>query len=164
MNVSLASITDGTSNTAAVSESLVNDGAGNSPDGRRNLNYTNSGLVEAIDVPALAVVQDGLAGPINWQPWSYYKGLSWAYTDAWQKHVYAHLLPPNVPPIITYYTDTFRCCEGDGAMNPTSNHPGGVNVSFMDGSVHFIKNSVNLQAWWFLGTRGRGEIISADQY
>ena len=34
-------------------------------------------------------------------------------------------------------------------MNPTSNHPGGVNVSFMDGSVQFIKNSVNLQTWWF---------------
>ena len=68
VNVSLASITDGTSNTAAVSESLVNDGAGNSPDGRRNLNYTNSGLVEAIDVPALAVVQDGLAGPLTGSP------------------------------------------------------------------------------------------------
>jgi prepilin-type N-terminal cleavage/methylation domain-containing protein/prepilin-type processing-associated H-X9-DG protein len=164
VNVTLASITDGTSNTAAISESLVNDGSGNSPDGRRNLNYTNSGLVEAIDVPALAVVQDGLAGPINWQPWSIYKGLTWAYTDAWEKHVYAHLLPPNSAPIITYYTDTFRCCEGDGAMNPTSNHPGGVNVSFMDGSVHFIKNTINLQAWWFMGTRGRGEIISSDQY
>jgi prepilin-type N-terminal cleavage/methylation domain-containing protein/prepilin-type processing-associated H-X9-DG protein len=164
VNVNLASITDGTSNTAAVSESLTNDGSGNSNDPRRNLNYTNSGLVEAINVPALAVVQDGLAGPVNWQPWSIYKGLTWAYTDAWEKHVYAHLLPPNSAPIITYYTDTFRCCEGDGAMNPTSNHPGGVNVSFMDGSVHFIKNTVNLQTWWFMGTRNRGEIISADTY
>jgi prepilin-type processing-associated H-X9-DG protein len=164
VNVTLASITDGTSNTAAVSESLVNDGSGNSPDPRRNLNCTNSALVEAIDVPALAVVQDGLAGPINWQPWSIYKGFTWAYTDAWERHVYAHLLPPNSAPINTYYSDTFRCQEGDSGMNPTSNHPGGVNVSFMDGSVHFIKNSINLQAWWFMGTRGRGEIISSDTY
>ena len=36
-NVTLASITDGTSNTAAVSESLINDGKGNSTDRRRNL-------------------------------------------------------------------------------------------------------------------------------
>ncbi len=167
VTVTLASITDGTSNTAAVSESLVNDGSGNSPDPRRNLNYTNSGLIDAQyypSVPALAVVQDGLAGPINWQPWSIYKGLTWAYTDAWERHVYAHLFPPNVPPINTYASDTFRCEEGDSGMNPTSNHPGGVNVSFMDGSVHFIKNSINLQTWWFMGTRGRGEVFSADSY
>ncbi len=164
ITVSLASITDGLSNTAAVSESLTNDGSGNSADRRRNLNYTSSKLVEAIDVSALAVVQDGLAGPINWPPWSYFKGLTWAYTDTWEKHVYAHLLPPNSAPIIVYNTDTFVCQEGDGAMNPTSNHPGGVNVSFMDGSVHFIKNTVNLQTWWFMGTRGRGEIISSDTY
>ena len=167
LSVTLASITDGTSNTAAVSESLVNDGSGNSPDGRRNLNYTNSGLIDAYyypSVPALAVVQDGLSGPMNWQPWSIYKGLTWAYTDSWERHVYAHLFPPNVPPINTYSSDTFRCQEGDSGMNPTSNHPGGVNVSFMDGSVHFIKNSVSLQTWWFMGTRGRGEIISSDTY
>jgi prepilin-type N-terminal cleavage/methylation domain-containing protein/prepilin-type processing-associated H-X9-DG protein len=166
VNVTIAGITDGTSNTAAVSESLVNDGSGLSGDLRRTLNYTNSGLVEATDVPIMAVVQDGLApgAAINWQSWSYYKGLTWAYTDSWERHVYAHVFPPNGPNITTYYTNTFRCQEGDSAMNPTANHGGGVNVSMMDGSVRFVKNSVNLQAWWAMGTRGRGEIISADSY
>ena len=162
VTVNLSSITDGTSNTAAVSESLVNDGTGYSNDKRRLLNYTNAALVEQTDVPALLVVQDGLANAVNWQSWSVYKGQTWSYTDAWQRHVYAHLLPPNAAPVTTYYTNTFRCSEGDSAMNPTSNHPGGVNVALMDGSVRFIKNSVNLQTWWALGTRGRGEIISGD--
>ena len=167
VTVSLASITDGTSNTAAISESLVNDGSGNSSDPRRNLYYTSSGLIDAQNNPsvsALAVVQDGLANPIEYAPWSYFKGLTWAYTDAWERHVYAHLFPPNTKPIDTYHTNTFRCSEGDSGMCPTSNHPGGVNVSFMDGSVHFVKNSVNLQPWWFMGTRGRGEIVSSDSY
>ena len=84
LTVKFASITDGTSNTAAVSESLVNDGSGNANDVRRLLGYTNSALVEQIDVPALLVVQDALSNFVNWQPWSIYKGLSWAYTDAWE--------------------------------------------------------------------------------
>ena len=41
---------------------------------------------------------------------------------------------------------------------------GGVNVCFADGSVHFVKSSVSLQAWWGLGTRNGGEVISSDQY
>jgi prepilin-type N-terminal cleavage/methylation domain-containing protein/prepilin-type processing-associated H-X9-DG protein len=164
VSVTLASITDGTSNTAAISESLINDGSGNASDKKRNVGYTPSGLVEQMDVPALLVVQDGLANWTNYTYWSAVKGLTWSYTDAWEKHVYAHMLPPNSAPIATYYSQTFRCNEGDGALNPTSNHPGGVNVAFMDGSVHFIKNSINLQTWWFMGTRGRGEIISSDSY
>jgi prepilin-type N-terminal cleavage/methylation domain-containing protein/prepilin-type processing-associated H-X9-DG protein len=164
ITVSLASITDGTSNTAAVSESLVNDGSGNSNDPRRNLNYTDSAIVEKPNAPALAVVQDAQAGVTNWQAWSIFKGHTWAYSDSWQRHVYAHVLPPNMPNVTTYSTNTFRCQEGDSAMNPSSNHPGGVNVGFMDGSVRFIKNSVGLPAWWALGTRNKGEIISADAY
>ena len=46
----------------------------------------------------------------------------------------------------------------------TSNHSGGVNVGFSDGSVRFIKDSVNLVAWWALGSRGNGEVVSSDAY
>jgi prepilin-type N-terminal cleavage/methylation domain-containing protein/prepilin-type processing-associated H-X9-DG protein len=48
--------------------------------------------------------------------------------------------------------------------NATSNHPGGCNVLFTDGSVKFIKNTINLQTWWSLGTRAGGEVLSADSY
>jgi prepilin-type processing-associated H-X9-DG protein len=51
-----------------------------------------------------------------------------------------------------------------GSATANSLHPGGVNVCFCDGSVHFIKNSVTLQTWWGLGTRNGGEVISSDQY
>ena len=45
-----------------------------------------------------------------------------------------------------------------------SNHPGGVNFAFADGSVKFIKQTVNDVAWQGLGTRAGGEVISADTY
>jgi prepilin-type processing-associated H-X9-DG protein len=43
-------------------------------------------------------------------------------------------------------------------------HPGGVNFAMADGSVRFIKNSVNLSAYRALGTRNLGEVISSDAY
>jgi hypothetical protein len=33
-----------------------------------------------------------------------------------------------------------------------------------DGSVKFIKSSINQFTWWSLGTRANGEVISSDQY
>jgi prepilin-type N-terminal cleavage/methylation domain-containing protein/prepilin-type processing-associated H-X9-DG protein len=43
-------------------------------------------------------------------------------------------------------------------------HPGGVNFAFADGSVKFLKESINLATYRALGTRALGEVISADQY
>jgi prepilin-type processing-associated H-X9-DG protein len=50
------------------------------------------------------------------------------------------------------------------AFPPGSNHPGGVNMCFADGSVKFIKNTINLQTWWAIGTRNGGEVVGSDQY
>jgi len=51
-----------------------------------------------------------------------------------------------------------------GSASANSLHSGGVNLCFADGSVHFIKGSISLQAWWGLGTKSGGEVISSDQY
>jgi prepilin-type processing-associated H-X9-DG protein len=51
-----------------------------------------------------------------------------------------------------------------GSAPPSSFHAGGVNEAFADGSVHFIKNTVSPQAWWAIGSRNGGEVISSDQY
>ncbi len=51
-----------------------------------------------------------------------------------------------------------------GLVSATSNHPGGVNVGFTDGSVKFIKDTISYQTWWALGTRNQGEVVSSDAY
>jgi prepilin-type N-terminal cleavage/methylation domain-containing protein/prepilin-type processing-associated H-X9-DG protein len=45
-----------------------------------------------------------------------------------------------------------------------SRHPGGANFLFADGSVHFLKSTINPLPWRALATRAGGEVISSDQY
>ena len=47
-------------------------------------------------------------------------------------------------------------------VNASSNHPGGVNVLFMDGSVRFIKSSVNYLPWYAIATPDNNETFSSD--
>ncbi len=44
-----------------------------------------------------------------------------------------------------------------GTSNATSLHPGGVNLTMADGSVRFVKEQVNLNTWWAVGTRNGNE-------
>jgi prepilin-type processing-associated H-X9-DG protein len=58
--------------------------------------------------------------------------------------------PPNSP---LGHTDEFYAL-----------HPGGANVLMGDGSVRFVKQSINLLAWQALSSRANGEVVSADAY
>jgi prepilin-type processing-associated H-X9-DG protein len=49
-------------------------------------------------------------------------------------------------------------------MTAKSNHPGGVNMLFLDGSVKFLKNSVNPGTYGALGTMAGGEVLDASSY
>jgi len=55
-------------------------------------------------------------------------------------------------------------CLNLGQYGFRSNHPGGANFAFADGSVKFIKNTINVVTYRGLGTRAGGEVISADSY
>ncbi len=45
-----------------------------------------------------------------------------------------------------------------------SRHPGGANFLFADGSVHFLKTSINIQPWRALATRAGSEIVGGNDY
>jgi prepilin-type N-terminal cleavage/methylation domain-containing protein/prepilin-type processing-associated H-X9-DG protein len=65
--------------------------------------------------------------------------------------------PPNPPCTGT----TTALPDNYGAR---SRHPGGLNVAMGDGSVRFVKNSVDVRTWRAMSTTHGGEIVSADQY
>jgi prepilin-type processing-associated H-X9-DG protein len=91
------------------------------------------------------------------------RGDNWAH-GAMAMTMFNTIATPNM------YNDSYTHCSriGSGARSDLSNsdsyHPGGVNVTMADGSVKFIKDSINFQTWMALGTKGNGEVISADSY
>jgi prepilin-type processing-associated H-X9-DG protein len=93
----------------------------------------------------------------------------------------ANLLVPEPPQDRVYfekwYLNTAADYENMGQFGFRSQHPGGANFLFMDGSVHFIKNSINLMGprsastglpsmgvYRSLATTSGCEVINADSY
>jgi prepilin-type N-terminal cleavage/methylation domain-containing protein/prepilin-type processing-associated H-X9-DG protein len=175
----LEAVTDGTSNTALFSEKLLGysiQNAGvlvtlyaNGADARRGIYLT--GISTAYNgqsgSAAQASVQTCKATPANTQNSNgWFMGFSWALGGPWYtaSNQYHHYNTPNGLSCDSA-SDTGSPYGGaTGMITATSNHPAGVNVCFLDGSVKFVKDSVAMQTWWALGSRNQGEVVSADQY
>jgi prepilin-type N-terminal cleavage/methylation domain-containing protein/prepilin-type processing-associated H-X9-DG protein len=181
--VTVASVSDGTSNTGLVSERLIGTSAYPPAMDKQNAKRATyrstqgvaygTGYAGALQFVKACQAIPGTAGA----RFGGGNGQMWAATfPGWLViSAYNHFGPPNslsctnpaepggvdgnaAPIYAGYYV------APEGSAPPSSNHPGGVNVGFADGSVHFIKDTVNLQAWWGLGTRMGGEVVSSDQY
>jgi prepilin-type N-terminal cleavage/methylation domain-containing protein len=145
----LAEITDGLSNTGFYSERIVGDGT--------------TGIISPIadvffDHGAPLTPDDALAQCLAINIFDLANQLPMIMGVPWidGQHITLHVSTPNT-----------RSCGffivNRAVMPPSSKHPGGVNL-LGDGSVRFIRDSVNLQNWRALGTRNLGEVISADGF
>lgn len=145
--VRIATISDGLSNTAAFCETMVGDGQ--SPPDTATVDARRTRLIipgGADTTPAVCAAAGG--GKV----WSGQRSAKWInghYGDALYNHYYL----PN--------STTWDC--GNGSNNKAltaarSAHPGGVNLLLMDGSVHFIHNTIALDPWRALSTRCTGDI------
>jgi prepilin-type processing-associated H-X9-DG protein len=168
---SFASVTDGTSNTIAFGESLVGQ---NGPRERFRTGVypdppnVGGALFNASSKPAL-VMQDLATCMKEFQAATRIhgcnKGSRWAVGG-----VGTSLFNTIVPPSSNDYS--FDACtfftgggtDGGEYQNANSNHPGGANFAFADGSVHFLKSSISMPTYWALGSRGGGEVLSSDSY
>jgi len=75
---------------------------------------------------------------------------------------YSHISTPNLKACI--FSNDPDAQPDHTEVGASSNHPGGVNAAFLDGSVHFIKNTINPTTWWALASKANGEVLSSDSY
>jgi prepilin-type N-terminal cleavage/methylation domain-containing protein/prepilin-type processing-associated H-X9-DG protein len=163
--VTIASIIDGTSNTAIFSEFVR--GMYKSPSGGLHQVYVASQTPPTAAVALNTLVASCQSSTTMWQenpanniPTWDQKGSEWLEHNCGQGGCYSHINTPNKKACVfsgdtaphSYYT----------MIGASSNHPGGVNVAFLDGSVRFVKDSVNPNTWWAIATKAGGEIVSSD--
>ncbi|MGP0067227.1 MAG: DUF1559 domain-containing protein [Isosphaeraceae bacterium] len=168
----IQNVTDGTSNTIAFSEALVSNGVANSRYPGNSLQGISGagGTAQQYDANQNpAAVMTGLqACQTAWQKGTginEFRGIFWEIGSLGMT-MFNTIVTPNS----TQYN--WGDCRYTGGgypndatfANVNSLHPGGVNVLMADGSVRFVKNSINQATWWALGTRMNGEVISSDSY
>ncbi|WP_435019855.1 DUF1559 domain-containing protein [Tundrisphaera sp. TA3] len=171
----IASATDGTSNTVAFSERLIGlpngDYTINSPNAKRVMFGPVPGIMKADSggaATAMAFVQacralPGTNSTAGSQNNVWISGAVWAgsHGNTLRFNSYSHVNTPNG---ISCRAEDYPVGQAIDAMSPSSNHPGGVNACMADGSVRYIKDTINLPTWWALGTRAGGEVISSDAF
>jgi prepilin-type N-terminal cleavage/methylation domain-containing protein/prepilin-type processing-associated H-X9-DG protein len=158
--------TDGSSNTIAFSESVinpVNTGGGVRYEGLASV----SGLQRVLDASTLAPAT--LQAMFNtcdakWKSGGTYdnqSGRDWAHGCLTQT-MFNTVVTPNK------YRWTHCSNTSSTTMAPLCNamsfHPGGVNTLMTDGSVKFIKDSINPTTWYAIGTKANGEVVDATSY
>jgi prepilin-type processing-associated H-X9-DG protein len=160
--VRITDILDGASNTAMLAETLRSTvNGGNWPVSGDFYNKTNIYL-EPDKEFNLYTPQYGSPpyhcdnwdyGPtsrISYRGWQYYRGIV-------EMENYSHTVPPN-------YSgwDCGNYSITAAHIAARSQHSGGVNVCFSDGSVHFVSNGISFTTWQALGTRAGGEVADSS--
>ncbi len=167
--VKISAVTDGLSNTVAISESIRSVlGIGFAANPLNGFVITGNNKTTG---PPISSDADYLSLCVTSSPPGFQvtRGSKWHY-GAPGHSLYNHRRGPN---------DRQVDCRGglphsDKAdpqwswlsLNVTSRskHPGGVQSLFGDGHVAFLKDSVSLPVWQSLGSASGGEVLSADSY
>jgi prepilin-type processing-associated H-X9-DG protein len=173
--VTLAKITDGTSNTAIFSEMLMGPSS--------TLPSNGSIYIATVAVSTTSPASPNLgsqAANLQYISNTYCKpstalssmntqGFSWLSSGNAEGGGYSHVNTPNSKSCWGNNQDSASPNASGGIqylyinmLTASSNHPGGVNMGFLDGSVRFIKNTINPGTYGAISTMASGEVISAD--
>ena len=150
---SVASVTDGTSQTAAVAEQLLGIAG---PYSQTTPTPVPVPLNRAMARVAVGPLSDSACASAG-AGWLLNRGAGW-WDGNYQNALYNHYLTPNStrPDCIVYHNPGWKAAR--------SAHPGGVNLLYCDGHAAFVKDSVAPDVWRALSTRAGGEVIASDAY
>ncbi|MDR0338510.1 MAG: DUF1559 domain-containing protein [Planctomycetaceae bacterium] len=153
----IEAITDGTSNTMAMSESVIADGQV----------YPTMSVEDVIDLklncmligasvtgyapPAWSTVNP-IDSSVYGSTWTSNRMGSWICGTPYNSVFSAYLSPNNKYPMLLWMNYGFYMAS--------SYHAGGVNVLKADGSVKFVPNSIDWSVWRAAATRDGGETQS----
>jgi prepilin-type N-terminal cleavage/methylation domain-containing protein/prepilin-type processing-associated H-X9-DG protein len=163
----VAHVTDGLSNTAFGSESLLGSGGADTVP-----NTPGAYSLNSYDILFLNAHWQGTAtASINLANCQAATSLSTERMGAWVDGTYTDgLYDHHYTPNSTFFDciTVLHDAQGNnlalsmGWKGARSRHPGGANVLFGDGSVHFMKNSIDGGTWAAIGTRAGGEVYSSQ--
>jgi prepilin-type N-terminal cleavage/methylation domain-containing protein/prepilin-type processing-associated H-X9-DG protein len=92
-----------------------------------------------------------------------------AVTQAGERNAWPFATGPAQALILVHNNWINITTDADGGLDDfSSNHPGGVNLLFADGSVHFVHSitvdDIQRRAFWAMGTRDAGDSVAGLDY
>lgn len=145
-NVKFRDITDGTSNTIVMAETLFGNRGEDTTvlvDYRTQIKRVNGGG------PCSVTAEELVARPA-----SRYEGRragQWIRNISYQTFVNGFYPPNSREPDVSHH--------GECVSGARSQHTGGVNVALADGGVHFLSENIDLNTWRILHDRRDGEVV-----
>jgi type II secretory pathway pseudopilin PulG len=156
--ISFSDLTDGSSNTSAISERMIasvvvtqrrggNTIPREAPDAMKSF---CGGSIRARSLDQWVNYCQGVSNP---DPvYSLRQGHSWITGWTFAANTYMHVMPPNGRNCHVYGGEA----DGNNLVAASSHHRDGMNVAMADGRIDFRTNAIDMRVWWTMGSGNDG--------
>jgi prepilin-type processing-associated H-X9-DG protein len=173
--IGLRDIIDGSSNTVAFGEWKIGTGLANVVTIPQDIIFVGALPAGVTRNTPMMSMPAGATATFNWLAGTctkmaatgrpnkcYEQGTNWAITLPGES--LGNLIVPPNPSTPNCTSNAADSLMSPGVWGLSSYHPGGADVLMCDGSCKLLKNSINRNTLWALGSRAQGEVIDASSY